>query len=234
MRDLNERPLASSDESAADCCGQTCVSVAGQIRKTALSLFARKGYTATSVNEIVEAAGVTKPMLYYYFGSKEQLARHLVVEPLEELGRRIQELDNQALEPKLSEIRWLSLQLNFCREDPDRARFVFALYFGPLGAELADAVGQFGHNAKLVLHSIVRRLPDAKDFDDLAVDDYVRSVHGQLLSTVIEMLYNEPVSRLWSIPAEELAGDLIRRVDLGHLNSSPVSHEINSQINPPA
>jgi AcrR family transcriptional regulator len=37
----------------------------------AVELFERKGYAATSVREIVEHAGVTKPALYYYFRSKE-------------------------------------------------------------------------------------------------------------------------------------------------------------------
>ncbi|HOX27206.1 MAG TPA: TetR/AcrR family transcriptional regulator [Candidatus Krumholzibacteria bacterium] len=44
----------------------------------AIALFARKGYHATSVREIVEAAGVTKPVLYYWFGSKEGLFHALV------------------------------------------------------------------------------------------------------------------------------------------------------------
>jgi AcrR family transcriptional regulator len=39
----------------------------------ATRLFAQKGYGSTSVRELVEAAGVTKPTLYYYFGSKEGL-----------------------------------------------------------------------------------------------------------------------------------------------------------------
>jgi len=36
-------------------------------------LFSEKGYEGVSVNELVEAAGITKPTLYYYFGSKEGL-----------------------------------------------------------------------------------------------------------------------------------------------------------------
>ena len=39
----------------------------------ALELFAAKGYEGVSVNELTEAAGITKPTLYYYFGSKEGL-----------------------------------------------------------------------------------------------------------------------------------------------------------------
>ncbi len=39
----------------------------------ATELFAQKGYAGANVNEIVERAGTTKPMLYYHFGSKEGL-----------------------------------------------------------------------------------------------------------------------------------------------------------------
>lgn len=39
----------------------------------ATRLFADRGYDRTSVQEIVEAAGVTKGALYHYFGSKDDL-----------------------------------------------------------------------------------------------------------------------------------------------------------------
>lgn len=38
---------------------------------SAVLLFTNRGYAATSVREIVEMAGVTKPALYYHFESKE-------------------------------------------------------------------------------------------------------------------------------------------------------------------
>ena len=37
-------------------------------------LFRQKGYSATSINEIISACGVTKGALYHHFPSKEQLA----------------------------------------------------------------------------------------------------------------------------------------------------------------
>jgi AcrR family transcriptional regulator len=37
----------------------------------ALELFSAKGYEGVSVSELTEAACITKPTLYYYFGSKE-------------------------------------------------------------------------------------------------------------------------------------------------------------------
>lgn len=44
-----------------------------RLLETATGLFAEKGYAGTSVREIVEKAGVSKPVLYYYFKSKEGL-----------------------------------------------------------------------------------------------------------------------------------------------------------------
>ena len=39
--------------------------------REAVRLFAQKGYDGVSVDEIVDAAGVNKRMVYHYFGSKE-------------------------------------------------------------------------------------------------------------------------------------------------------------------
>lgn len=44
-----------------------------RIEEAAATLFAEKGYEATTVEDIVGAAGVTKPMLYRHFESKKEL-----------------------------------------------------------------------------------------------------------------------------------------------------------------
>ena len=44
-----------------------------QLLDLCLKLFAQKGYTATTIREIVDAAGTTAPTLLYYFGNKEGL-----------------------------------------------------------------------------------------------------------------------------------------------------------------
>jgi AcrR family transcriptional regulator len=47
--------------------------VRARILAAALDLFAERGYDATSVNEVVVRAGVTKGALYHYFAAKEDL-----------------------------------------------------------------------------------------------------------------------------------------------------------------
>lgn len=51
---------------------------AERILTTALDLFAIKGYDATAVREICEAAGITKPTLYHFYGSKEGVFQALL------------------------------------------------------------------------------------------------------------------------------------------------------------
>lgn len=48
------------------------------ILKTALKLFCTRGYDAVGVQEIVDQAGITKPTLYYYFGSKQGLLKEIL------------------------------------------------------------------------------------------------------------------------------------------------------------
>ena len=56
-----------------------------QILDVAVQVFARNGFHGTSMNDVAEAAGVTKPVLYQHFVSKQEL--HLAL--LDEVGRRL-------------------------------------------------------------------------------------------------------------------------------------------------
>jgi AcrR family transcriptional regulator len=53
-----------------------------QLLDVGLEVFSRKGFHLTSMEEVAEAAGVTKPVLYQHFGSK----RELYLELLEDVG----------------------------------------------------------------------------------------------------------------------------------------------------
>jgi len=62
-----------------------------RILDEALRLFAHQGYSATAVREVAEAAGVTKPTLYYHFGSKEGVFHALIDRHLTGLGALVQQ-----------------------------------------------------------------------------------------------------------------------------------------------
>ena len=58
-----------------------------QLLDTALAVFAERGFHNTAMNDIADAAGVTKPVLYQHFRSKRELYR----EVLEDVGGRLEE-----------------------------------------------------------------------------------------------------------------------------------------------
>jgi AcrR family transcriptional regulator len=58
-----------------------------QLLHTAVGVFAEHGYHATSMNDVAEAAGVTKPVLYQHFSSK----RELFIELLADIGAELRD-----------------------------------------------------------------------------------------------------------------------------------------------
>lgn len=61
-----------------------------RLLNSALDLFSEKGYEGTSIREIIEGAGVTRPVLYYYFENKEDLFRRVFETMFSELLGRIE------------------------------------------------------------------------------------------------------------------------------------------------
>jgi AcrR family transcriptional regulator len=102
-----------------------------RILKSALRLFSDKGYDATSVREICEASGITKPTLYHFYGSKEGVYRALVDGTLErvreDMARAIG--SGGALRDRLRRLTLTYFEA--ARGEPDLARFILALTHNP-------------------------------------------------------------------------------------------------------
>jgi AcrR family transcriptional regulator len=102
-----------------------------KLHSAAARVFARKGYATATVREIVEMAGVTKPALYYYFGSKEGVYKAIL-----ETGFRDFETRANAVEKMKGRA---SIRLRrLCREvfalmqrHLDVVRLMHSFYYGP-------------------------------------------------------------------------------------------------------
>ena len=71
-----------------------------QLVDVALELFARRGYRATTMDDIADAAGVTKPLVYQHFSSKRALYLELVNSLAQELLIAIRGAVMQAQGPR--------------------------------------------------------------------------------------------------------------------------------------
>ncbi len=64
-----------------------------RIVDSASRLFYRKGYNRTSFSDVVEAAGVPRGNIYYYFKTKDDILRAVIRHRLDTLGQMLGEWD---------------------------------------------------------------------------------------------------------------------------------------------
>jgi AcrR family transcriptional regulator len=110
-----------------------------RILKNALRLFSAHGYEGATTRAICAAAGITKPTLYYFFGSKEALYRALVDETLERFHRDLATLVEQPGTTRERLIRVMRRFFDSAQAHKDLMRFVMALVHGrPSSAPKTD------------------------------------------------------------------------------------------------
>ncbi|MEW6156330.1 MAG: TetR/AcrR family transcriptional regulator [Verrucomicrobiota bacterium] len=129
-----------------------------QILSAALARFAHGGYAGASVQDIVDAAHVTKPTLYYYFSSKAALFQALVDSAHDERFRLMQEATKRGstLEQQLVEI--LTSLFEYFRENRELMRLAFATAFAAPGElpEGIDFLPKCRRNYEFI-HALVRQ-----------------------------------------------------------------------------
>jgi len=163
-----------------------------EIARVAARLFAERGFDATSVREIVEASGVTKPTLYYHFGSKQGLGEAILTQPLATLAAKMAALladDSQASDPvKLLELIF-QIHFDFVVDDPHRSRFVYANCFGPAESGFRDEVTCHGETFTTSLLEVTGRLADAGIIDAHRVQSCAQVCRGLIMATTLDHIF---------------------------------------------
>ena len=103
------------------------------ILNAAMEIFALKGYAGSSIREICHAAGVTKPVLYYHFRSKEHLYQELMLDIFNQTRKNLLKLSKYRGPLRERLVLYVSSEFRKCRKDPDNVRFLFRSMFAPEG-----------------------------------------------------------------------------------------------------
>ena len=74
-----------------------------KILKIALKLFSEFGYESVGVQTLCEKSGITKPTLYYYFGSKEGVLKQILEENYARLNELLEINSHYIPHPKIYE-----------------------------------------------------------------------------------------------------------------------------------
>ncbi len=101
------------------------------VLKGAIEVFARKGYAGSSIREICLSAGVTKPVLYYHFRSKEHLYQELMIDCFSFSLKNMLQASKSAGSLRGRLVRIVHEDLQAVKKFPIRARFVLRMIFSP-------------------------------------------------------------------------------------------------------
>jgi TetR/AcrR family transcriptional regulator len=171
---------------ALEVVGRPSSEAAAHIARVAARLFAERGYDATSVREIVEAAGVTKPTLYYHFGSKQGLAEALLTKPMTEFLASLRVVLDEAIGPVDLLRRMFGAYVELITDEPDRGRFLYAICFGPQSSSLQAEMHQFGEAIDAVTADCAGRLADAGVIDRGRVESCSQVIRGLIMSSTLD------------------------------------------------
>ena len=169
-----------------------------QILDVSVQVFARNGFHSTSMNDVADAAGVTKPVLYQHFRSKRDLYREVLTEVGTHLLDSITKATTAAPSPHeqvelgfIAYFRWVEAN-----------EAAFRVLFG--GGTRRDE--EFAAQVAKVEGAIAEAIATLIDVEGLTAAQRRQLAHG-LVGLA------EGTSRLWmSEGAEEPAEDLARLV----------------------
>lgn len=179
----------------------------GEARERLLSgatrLFASKGYAATTVREIVERAGVTKPVLYYYFRSKEGIYLELMREPFGRFAAIVEETLLEAGSARERLFRLCLRAYDIFIENIDAARVMYSIYYGPpQGAPFVD-FDAYHHRFQEAVLQVVREGVRDGEFRRVNLGDAVLAVIGPLnVAMEVELCH----------PPQSIGRDGLRRI----------------------
>jgi len=153
-----------------------------QLLETAVHVFADRGYHAASMNDVAEAAGVTKPVLYQHFSSKRELFVELLTSIGDELRDTIAKATTDASGPRQQIEQGMVAYFRFVDSRTDSFRVLFGS-----GARRDPEFASF---ARSVEESI------AESIAQLIVVDGQPAEHSDVLANGIVGM-TEAASRHW-------------------------------------
>ncbi|GIO53956.1 TetR family transcriptional regulator [Paenibacillus rhizosphaerae] len=159
-----------------------------KIREAAIDLFMRKGYHATSIDDVSKHAGVSKGLLYNYYKGKEELLSAMVEA---RIGELIQVMEKaEALETPAEQLKHIvEGAVDNVWRSPEVFRFYLHLQTQP---EADETVAKYG---KLLIEESARQFQiQCRMFEKLGASDPVaRSLYfSSALQGIMLMISTYP------------------------------------------
>lgn len=172
-----------------------------QLLGVARSLFAEQGFEATSIEEIAERAGVTRPIVYEHFGGKEGIHAVVVDREVTRLSELLAAPLVEASSNRQTAERAATAFLGFIEEDPDGFRIL---------TRDAPAGAGAGRSLASVLSDVAARTAEllSTAFEQRGFDPAIAPMYAQMLVGAVAQV-GEWWLEVGEPPRDEVASHII-------------------------
>jgi len=188
------------------------------ILDTALELFAKKGFHQTSISDITRKAGISKGLLYNYFGSKDEVLRSIIQTGYNSAYDNL-DLNGDHTLAKEEFVHFLRITFSSVRENPKFWKLYSALVMQPGIQDLmmTKYSGKAQDIQKLLLDFIKISGSIAPENDLIAISSLIKGAHlilitapdffpmGQFEETIIDACFRL-IQKEQSCPSVETDG----------------------------
>ncbi|MBN1433269.1 TetR/AcrR family transcriptional regulator [Candidatus Fermentibacterales bacterium] len=176
-----------------------------------IGLLGRKPCSSITMSEIAQKCGLTKPAIYYHFGSKKGLFVALAQTVLEEVSKEIDAIVQTAGTLREILVRMAARRIEAIKDRPDLVRAHIALILDPGIRLMIDRLQD--EISDMMLRKLTPLFEEARKSGEIRGDVDPGLVltmhHGALNAYVVKLLHGQPVSDV--TPDPESMIDLIYR-----------------------
>ena len=176
------------------------------VLQAAMNTFASHGFSGASIRDIAAAAGVTKPTVYYHFGSKADLYQALVDLAFDRMHALMSDAAESEGPARRRLERLLASVFAFTRAERDLVRIAFVTPYAA-AEELPDNIACTSKHVRNVelLHTIMEQGQRSGELAPYSPRVLVSAVYGQMMNSIMGYLVGvqEP-------PDDALAEEVVR------------------------
>jgi len=181
------------------------VDTKSKIFHIAAKLIAQKGYNAVSMREISEHSGVSKPMIYYYFESKEKLYLALINSGLAYDENQVQAIMKEEMATKDKLIKIFKIQFERCQLYPEFIKFFLHMFVKIEDTPLAE---RFRQEELRIKHGLMKLIQEGIDRGEFGMSVKPEIAVEMIIGTITHFMWHQLNSKK-KILTEELAEEII-------------------------
>jgi AcrR family transcriptional regulator len=149
----------------------------GEILEASARLFREKGYRATTMGDIADELGITKPALYYYIKTKHDLLYEICKSAIQQLMDGVRKINESEASPEEKLHDLITWHVNMFSENGDIIN-VYLADEGELPSKKKAYIRSLSREYELIYRHVVEQAVEQKTFREIDVPMAVRAISG--------------------------------------------------------